>query len=80
MFGTEQRDDLNPRRVDEEVDGAAALGVHAGVIGDQADMFPPKRRKFFGFKNVDAGLHAARAAGVLRGGAYGRAKRATRGK
>src|ERR1035438_10020712 len=66
MLGTEQRDQLNAGCVREEIDGAAALRIEAGMIGDQADVFSTERGEFFGFEDVYADLHASRAARVFR--------------
>jgi hypothetical protein len=35
------------------------------VIGDQADVFAAKRREFFRFEYIEAGLHACRATRVF---------------
>ena len=71
MFRAEQSDQLNARSTQEEINRAAALGVQARMIRDEANMFSAQRRKFFGFEDVDADLHASRAGvlgGSLRGG------------
>ncbi len=39
VLGTEQRDQLNSGRLREELHGGAPLKIHAGVIGDETDMF-----------------------------------------
>lgn len=56
MLGTEQRYQLNPWRMREQVDGAAALGIEACVIGDQANVLSTELGEFFGFENIDANL------------------------
>ena len=61
VLGTEECDQLNARRVREQIDGAAAQRVQAGVIGDQADVLAAQRSEFFGFENVEAELHASGA-------------------
>ena len=58
VLGTEERDKMYAGGVGKKIDGAAALGIQAGVIGDQADMLAAQRREFFRFENVDAHLHA----------------------
>src|SRR4029077_12124948 len=69
VFGAEQGDELDARGARDLVDGAAAQGVLAGVIGDEADMLAAERGEFFGFEDVDAELDAAGAGGVFCGGA-----------
>jgi hypothetical protein len=60
---------MHARRVRKQIRGTASLRVDTGVIGDQADVLVPQRRKFLRFENVEAGLHAAWAAGLFPAGA-----------
>ena len=69
MFRTEERNHLKPGGVGQNVNGAAPLRIETGVIGDQSDVLAAKRREFFRFKNIEAGLHARRATGM-----FGRSK------
>src|SRR6266404_455513 len=65
MFRTEERNHLKPGDVGQHVDGAAPLRIEPGVIGDQADVLSAKRREFFRFEYIEAGLHARRAIRVF---------------
>ena len=67
VFGAEKRDQMNTGSFSEEFDGGTLLEIHAGVIGDHADIFATERGEFFGFQDVEAGLYAANMA-VLRFG------------
>src|SRR5260370_34587729 len=69
MWGTEERNPLKPGDVGQHVEGAGPLRMEPGVIGDQADVFSAKRREFFRFEYIEAGLHARRATGM-----FGRSK------
>jgi hypothetical protein len=42
--------------VGQNVNGAAALGVNTGLIGDEADMFAVERRKILLFPYIYAWL------------------------
>ncbi len=75
MLRAEERDEIHAGGVSEQIDGAAALGIEAGVVGDQANVPVAQRRELLGFKDVKAGLHAAGAAGLFRAGARGSTKR-----
>ena len=65
MFRTEKRNQLKAGGVGQNVDGAAPLRIETGVIGDQTDVFSAKRREFFRFECIKAGLHARRAIRVF---------------
>jgi hypothetical protein len=39
VLGTEQRDQLHPRRRAQHVDGAVQIAIHPRRIGNQADAF-----------------------------------------
>ena len=45
MFGAEERDEFHAVGMGEDVNGAAALRIHAGLIGDQSDAFAAQRRE-----------------------------------
>ncbi len=79
VLGTEQCDQLNSRRVREQIDGAAPQRIQARVVGDQANVLPAQWSEFLGFENVEADLHASGATRVFRG-ASGRVKCAARGE
>ena len=65
MFRTEKRNQLETCGMGQNVDGAAPLRIEPGMIGDQADVFAAKRREFFRFEYIEAGLHACRAIRVF---------------
>jgi len=72
VLRTEKCDKLHSRRAGELVDRAAAEGVLAGVIRDEADPLASQGGEFFGFEDVDAELHSSGTArralrGALRG-------------
>ena len=46
------------------LDGGAALKVHAGVIGDEADVLAAERGEFFGLEDVETRLNTANAASL----------------
>jgi len=69
MFRTEERNQLEPGGVGEDVDSAAALARRGGVIGNEAHVLAAKRRELLRLENIEAGLHACRAARMFRGGA-----------
>jgi hypothetical protein len=69
MFRAEERYELNPGRVKKRFNRRAALGVKPRVIRDESNVLAAQRREFFGFENVDPGLHAPRAPGFFLGGA-----------
>src|SRR5258708_14583071 len=71
MFRTEKRNQLETCCVGQNVDGAAPLRIETGVMGDQADMLAAKRREFFRFEYIEAGLHASHAARTFRGRKHG---------
>lgn len=64
VLRAEERDELHAWGVGEQVDRAATLRIEAGVIGDQADVLVAQGREFLCFEDVQAGLHAAGAAGL----------------
>lgn len=65
VFGTEERDEVKAGSFSEQVDDAAAVGVEASVIGDEADVFAAEWRELLRFENVEAGLHASGMAGMF---------------
>ena len=54
MFRAEDRDEFYIVRVGEDVNGAAALRIHACLIGDEADAFAAEWREILLFEDVDA--------------------------
>ena len=56
MLGAENGNELHSLRVGQDVDRAAPLRVDAGLIGDQPDMLPVKRREVHLLENVDTRL------------------------
>ncbi len=54
VLGAEKRDEFYAGRVRENVDGAAAFAVHAGLIGDQADALALQRSEIFLLEDVNA--------------------------
>jgi hypothetical protein len=68
---------MHAGRARKDFDRGAALRIEAGVVGDEADVLTAEWRKLLRFQDVDACLHAARAAGAFggSGGVKGVAKR-----
>jgi hypothetical protein len=58
VFRAEQRDQLHAKRVCEKLHRRAFLRIDTGVIRDQSNTFPVKRREFLSFQNVQARLYA----------------------
>ena len=56
VFGAEERHELYAVRMREHVNGAAALRIHSGLIGDQTDALAAQRREVLFFEDVNAGL------------------------
>ena len=68
VLGAENGDEMHAGGVGKKFDRAAALRVDAGVIGDEADVLAAERSELLRFEDIDAGLHAAGAAGMFFGG------------
>src|SRR5208282_1278141 len=62
VLGAEQRDQLNSGGLREDLYCGASLKIHAGVIGDEADVFATERGEFLGFEDVEARLNPANVA------------------
>ena len=56
MFGAKDGAEMHAFRVRQQIDGAAAARIYAGLIGDQADAFSAERGELLVFEDVDAGL------------------------
>ena len=64
MLRTEESDKRHPRGMAEELERRPPLGVHAGVIGDEANVLAAQRRKLFRLEDIEARSHASRACGT----------------
>ena len=62
MFGTEQGNKMHTRGMSQEINRASALRVHARVIRDHTNVLAAQRSELLRFKNIESGLHTARAA------------------
>ncbi len=56
MLGAEEGDELDAGRVAQDVDGADAVGVDAGGVGDEADALALELGEVVGLEDVDAEL------------------------
>jgi hypothetical protein len=54
VLGAEERDEFYTVGVSEDVDRAAALRIHSGLIGDEANAFAVHRREVSFFEHVNA--------------------------
>lgn len=67
MFAGVEGDEFDAGGAAKDVDGADAVAVDAGGMGEEAETFPPDGGKTVGLKRVDAEHHTGRGIGARRG-------------
>src|SRR5579885_2484807 len=55
MLGRKDRHQAHPGSVEEDINGASALAIAAGLIGDQADAVPDQRSEVFLLQYINPG-------------------------
>lgn len=67
MFAGVEGDEFDAGGAAKDVDGADAVAIDAGGVGEEADPFPADGGKTVGLEHVDAEHHAGRGIGARRG-------------